>query len=48
MQLVINTYGSYLKKNKNVFLVKNDDKTFEVSANKVDSILITTFATINY
>src|SRR5665648_195404 len=47
MQLVINTYGSYLKKNKNVFLVKNDDKTFEVSANKVDSILITTSATIS-
>ena len=46
MQLVINTRGAYLKKNKNVFLVKNDDKTFEVSANKVDSILITTAATI--
>ena len=46
MQLVINTRGAYLKKNKNVFLVKNDDKTFEVSANKVDSILITTSATI--
>ena len=40
MQLVINTRGAYLKKNKNVFLVKNDDKTFEVSANKVESILI--------
>jgi len=46
MQLVINTRGAYLKKNKNVFLVKNDDKTFEVSANKVESILITTSATI--
>lgn len=46
MQLVINTRGAYLKKNKNVFLVKNDDKTFEVLANKVDSILITTSATI--
>ena len=46
MQLVINTRGAYLKKNKNVFLVKNDDKIFEVSANKVDSILITTSATI--
>jgi CRISPR-associated protein Cas1 len=46
MQLVINTRGSYLKKNKNVFLVKNDDKIFEVSANKVESILITTSATI--
>lgn len=46
MQLVINTYGGYLKKEKNCFLVKNDDKNFEVSADKVDSILITTSATI--
>jgi CRISPR-associated protein Cas1 len=46
MQLVINTRGSYLKKEKNCFLVKNDDRSFEVSANKVDSILITTSATI--
>src|SRR4030066_34652 len=47
MQLVINTHGSYLKKEKNCFLVKNDDKSFEVSADKVDSILITTSATIS-
>ncbi len=46
MQLVINTRGAYLKREKNCFLVKNDDKTFEVSADKVDSILITTSATI--
>ena len=46
MQLVINTRGSYLKKSKNCFLVKTDDRTFEVSANKVDSVLITTAATI--
>ncbi|VVB93763.1 CRISPR-associated endonuclease Cas1 1 [uncultured archaeon] len=46
MQLVINTRGAYLKKEKNCFLVKNDDKNFEVSADKVDSILITTSATI--
>lgn len=46
MQLVINTRGAYLKKEKNCFLVKNDDKCFEVSADKVDSILITTSATI--
>lgn len=44
MQLVINTYGSYLKKKDNCFLVKNDDKEFEVSAKKVESILITTGA----
>jgi CRISPR-associated protein Cas1 len=46
MQLVINSYGSYLKKQQNCFLVKNEDKVFEVSANKVESILITTSATI--
>lgn len=46
MQLVINTYGGYLRKDKNCFLVKNDDKNFEVSSDKVDSILITTSATI--
>lgn len=44
MQLVINTYGSYLKKRDNCFLVKNEDKAFEVSAKKVESILITTGA----
>ena len=44
MQLVINTYGSYLKKKNNCFLVKNDNKEFEVSAKKVNSILITTGA----
>ncbi len=46
MQLVINTRGAYLKKEKNCFLVKNDDKSLEVSADKVDSILISTSATI--
>ena len=46
MQLVLNTRGSFLKKNRNCFLVKTDDKSFEVSADKVDSILITTSATI--
>lgn len=47
MQLVINTRGSYLRKKHNCFLVKNDEKVFEVSANKVDSILITTAAYIS-
>jgi len=46
MQLVINTRGSYLKKNAQCFLVKDDEKVFEVAADKVDSILITTSATI--
>ncbi len=44
MQLVINTYGAYLRKQGDCFLVKNEDKTFEVSLRKVDSILITTGA----
>lgn len=35
-----------MKKQNNCFLVKNDDKVFEVSEKKVDSILITTSATI--
>ena len=47
MQLVINTYGSYLRKKENCFLVRNEDKVFEVSVNKVDSILITTAAYIS-
>ncbi len=47
MQIVINTRGSYLKKEHNCFLIKNEDRTFEVSAEKVDSILITTSATIS-
>jgi len=46
MQLVINTRGAFLKKEKNCFLVKNDEKIVEVSADKIDSILITTSATI--
>jgi CRISPR-associated protein Cas1 len=44
MQLVINTRGSYLRKKNNCFLIKNEDKVFEISVKKVDSILITTSA----
>jgi len=47
MQLVINTYGSYLRKKDNCFLIKNEDKVFEVSAKKVDSIMVTTSAYIS-
>jgi len=46
MQLVINTYGSYLRKSGNCFLVKKDDKSFEVAANKINSVLISTAAYI--
>jgi len=44
MQLVINTYGSYLRKQGDCFVVKNEDKVFEISVKKVDSIIITTSA----
>lgn len=47
MQIVINTRGSYLRKKHNCFLIKNEDRLFEISAEKVDSILITTSATIS-
>ncbi|VVB66915.1 CRISPR-associated endonuclease Cas1 1 [uncultured archaeon] len=46
MQLVINTYGAYLRKSGNCFLVKREDKSFEVAVGKVNSILITTAAYI--
>lgn len=46
MQLVINTYGSYLQKNGDCFKVKTEEKVFEVSVKKVESILISTAAYI--
>ncbi len=44
MQLVINSYGAYLKKSGDCFAIKNEDKVVEVSCRKVDSIMITTSA----
>jgi len=44
MQLVINTFGSYLRKSGDCFLVKNEDKVVEISVRKVESIMITTSA----
>lgn len=46
MQLVINTYGSYIQKNGDCFKVKTDEKVFEISCKKVSSILISTAAYI--
>lgn len=46
MQLIINTYGSYLQRNGDCFKVKTDDKVFEISSKKVSSILISTAAYI--
>lgn len=42
MQLVLNTYGSYLHKIEDCFEIKVDEQKQKVSANKVESILITT------
>lgn len=46
MQLVINSYGSYLQKNGDCFKIKKGEETFEVSVKKVSSIMITTAAYI--
>lgn len=46
MQLVINTYGSYLQKSGDCFKIKTDEKVFEISCKKVSSILISTAAYI--
>ncbi|MGB9863632.1 MAG: CRISPR-associated endonuclease Cas1 [Candidatus Saccharicenans sp.] len=46
MQLVINTYGSYLQKSGDCFKIKTDDRVFEISCKKVSSILISTAAYI--
>lgn len=46
MQLVINTYGSYLQKEGDLFKVKAEDKIYEISPKKVSSILISTAAYI--
>jgi len=46
MQLVINTYGSYIQKEGDCFKVRTDEKVFEISCKKVSSILISTAAYI--
>jgi len=48
MQLVINTYGSYLQKNGDLFKIKADNKVHEISSKKVSSILISTAAYITH
>ncbi|MHB1389672.1 MAG: CRISPR-associated endonuclease Cas1 [Thermoleophilia bacterium] len=47
MQLIINTYGAYLRRRGELFQVKVDDVISEVSARKVRSIIITTAATLS-
>lgn len=46
MQLVINTYGSYLQKEGDLFKIKSGEKVMEVSSKKISSILIATAAYI--
>ncbi|MGZ8892781.1 MAG: CRISPR-associated endonuclease Cas1 [Halobacteriota archaeon] len=46
MQLVLNTRGAFLKRKGDGFVVKNEEKSYEIAARKVESILITTSATI--
>ncbi|HOK80524.1 MAG TPA: CRISPR-associated endonuclease Cas1 [bacterium] len=46
MQLVINTFGSYIQKNGDCFRIKTDDRVFEISCKKISSILISTAAYI--
>ena len=41
-QLVINTYGTYLKKKDDCFQLKNDDNVIDVSPKKIKSIVIST------
>ena len=47
MQLVINTYGSYLHQHQNCFELKTEDKKSKISTKKVDSILITTGVSVS-
>lgn len=47
MQLVINTYGAYLRKRENCFLVRTDELEQEISVKKVSSILISTAALVS-
>lgn len=47
MQLIINTYGSYLHVVQSSFEIRTEDDKRRISAKKVDSILITTGAAIS-
>jgi len=47
MQLVINTYGAYLRKRDNCFLIKTEEIEQEISVKKVSSILISTAALVS-
>jgi len=47
MRLILNSFGCFLRKKGKCFLIKKEDKVFEVSVKKVQSIMITTSAYIS-
>lgn len=47
MQVVINTFGSYINKEGDCFLIKSDDKKQLISYKKISQIMITTAASIS-
>ncbi len=47
MQIVINTFGSYVSKKNDCFLIKNEKNSQEISYKKVSQIMITTAASIS-
>jgi CRISPR-associated protein Cas1 len=47
MQLVINTFGSYLQRKGELFQIKVGDKITDVAVRQVRSILITTGAALS-
>ncbi|MBP2133624.1 CRISPR-associated protein Cas1 [Methanomicrobium sp. W14] len=47
MDLVINTWGSFLKKKGNLFLIKTKEGSNEIAADKINTILITGSAGIS-
>jgi len=47
MRLILNSFGCFLRKKDKCFLIKKEDKVFEVSVKKVKSIMITTSAYIS-
>jgi len=46
LQLILNTFGTFLGKDGNCFLIKADDKFRKVSARKIESILISAGANL--
>lgn len=47
MKITINTYGAYISKKDDCFLISAEDKKQEIAAKKVEQILITTSAAIS-